>query len=208
MNRRALAIVVMLAGLGMSPVISRAEDVNEIFKKVNEYIAKKNFPKALEELNWAKKEIEKQNQDALRSFLPDQLAGFTGEKFEANDAFGISNIERSYRKDSTTVKVSLTGGSGSGAGAFGGLAALGSMAAMMGAQQGTGHDTFRISGRTATLDLEEGSSNGSLTVFLESGSILKLEMDSGATRDSLKSVAEALKLNDLDNYLKGVSAAG
>lgn len=207
MRKNILAFV--LALIAMSPLAAAAEDINEIFKKVNEYVASKNFPKALEELNWAKKEIEKQNQDALRSFLPDQLAGFIGEKFEATNAFGISNIERSYKKDSTTVRISLTGGSGaSGASPFGGIAALGSMAAMMGAQQGTGHDTLRVAGRTATLDLEEGSDNGSLTVFLESGSILKLEMDSGASRTALTSVAEAIKLNDLDNYLKGSSKAG
>ena len=87
---------------------------------------------------------------------------------------------------------------------LGGLAALGQMAAMMGG--GTpGSDTFRIGGRTATLQATPGSSSSDLTIFLDSGSMLKIESYDGVSGDVLKQMAENLKINDLDNYLKGVS---
>lgn len=187
------------------PMHAQAEDLNAIFKRVNDFIAAKNYAKALEELGWARKEVEKMNVTQIQTFFPDSLAGFTGAKFETNSALGLTNLEREYTKadGGARVKVTLSGGSGGGGDAgLGGLAAFGRMAAMMGASQG--QDTFRISGRTATLQgAEEGSPQ--LTVFLDSGSVLNLEGSDGATGDNLKSFAEALKLNDLDNYLRGQS---
>ena len=176
-----------------------AEDLNAIFKKVNDLVAAKNYSKAIEELGWANKEIEKLNSQQIITFFPDTLVGYTGKKAETNNALGITNIERTYSKDGAknTVKVALTGGSG-GAG-LGGLAAFGRIAAMMGGKGG-GNDTFRISGRTATLDKEDSSAQ--LTVFLDSGSMMTLEMNNGNDADTLKAMAEALDLNKLDNYLR------
>ena len=196
-------ILVLLALIMISqPVI--AEDIDALFKKVDEYIEKKNFPKALEELSWARKEIEKMHQTRLKDFLPEELAGAKGHKFKTASALGMNSLERKYTMDGTkSVKVMLTGGSGAGANnPMGGLAGLGKMAAMM--QGNTGEaETFRISGRTASLATTRN--NPELTVFLDSGSILKLEGQNGADADTLKKMAEAVKIDDLDNYLKGVS---
>ncbi|MBN8549031.1 MAG: hypothetical protein J0M12_06930 [Deltaproteobacteria bacterium] len=201
MKRTVLAGLLALALL---PASVRAEDINAIFKKVNDLIAAKNYSKALEELGWAQKELEKMNITQVQSFFPDSLAGFTGSKFEANSALGMTNIEREYSKGSEQIKIALSGSSagGAGAGGLGGLAAFGRMAAMMGG--GQGQDTFRISGRTASLQNADGGSP-QLQVFLDSGSVLTLEGQNGTTGDSLKSVAEALKINELDNYLRGQS---
>ena len=199
--------IVLAAALSLCclPAIGMAEDINDIFKRVNDLVASKNYTKALEELTWAQKEIEKLNLTQVQSFFPDTLAGFTGAKFEANSALGMTNLERQYSKagSSETVKLSLSGSSsgGAAAGGLGGLAAFGRMAAMMGG--GQGQDTFRISGRTATMQKEDGSDSAQLTVFLDSGSILSLELSNGSDASVLKTMAEALKLNDLDNYLRG-----
>lgn len=206
MKRVSLALLLALTPL-TNAAISNAEDVNQIFTKVNEYIAKKNYPKALTELEWARKEIEKANTAQLQSFFPNDLSGMKGSPIQANSALGMMNIERSYTGNGKTVKVSLLGGSGGGqANPLGGLAALGQMAAMFGgAQQGAGQESFRLDGRTANLNAEPGSQNSDLTVFLESGSMLKLESYDGVSGDTLKGMAQALKINDLDNYLKGNS---
>ncbi|MBX7145281.1 MAG: hypothetical protein K1X79_12575 [Oligoflexia bacterium] len=195
----------VLAGALFLPALSRAEDINSIFKRVNDLVAAKNYSKAIEELGWATKELEKLNSQQIQGFLPDQLAGFVGKKVEANNALGFSNIERSYEKPGTQtrVKVSITGGAGgAAAGGLGGLAAFGKMAALMGAGAG-GQDTFRINGRTATLEKNEDGKSAHLTVFLDSGSMLSLEMDNGADDAKLREMAEALDINKLDNYLRG-----
>lgn len=184
--------------------LCNAEELDAIFKRVNEMVTAKNYSKALDELSWAKKEIEKLHTVQLQTFLPEKLGGYTGEKVQSNSALGFMEMSRVYKKagDEASVVVALTGGAaGSGGAGLGGLAALGQMAAMMGQQQG--QDTVRVAGRTAQLQVDEDNKRAELVVFLNSGSLLKLEMQNAAKGDILKSMAEELKINDLDNYLKG-----
>ena len=177
-----------------------AEDINAIFKKVNDLITAQNYSKALDELKWASKEIEKLNGEKIKTFFPDSVAGFTGDKANANSALGISNIERNYKGANGTLKLSLTNmGAAAGAG-FGGLAQLGQMAAMFGGA-GNGIETLRVQGRTANLDTT--GTNPKLTVYLDSGSILQLDASGKTSAEEIKAFAEALKIEELDKYLKG-----
>ncbi|WKZ56871.1 MAG: hypothetical protein QY326_09070 [Bdellovibrionota bacterium] len=202
--RKGLLAVSVVAALFSSVVALAEEDLNAIFKKVNDFVAAKNYSKALEELGWARKAIEKLHSNKLHDFFPDELNGYRGEKIESSAALGFTNIERTYRKGSSEVKISLVGGSGGGpADGLGGLAALGKMAAMMGGQPGM--DTMRIQGRTATLTEGDMDAGSDLTVFLDSGSMLKIEALAGASSSNLKEFADALKINDLDTYLRGMS---
>ncbi len=178
-----------------------AEDINNIFKKVNELVAQENYPKAMEELSWANKELQKMHFAKLETLLPSEIAGFTGEKVEAQSAMGMSTIKRVYKKGSEKIELNITGTSLGGAtGAAGGLAALGRMGAMMGNQPGV--DTFRVDGRTATLKNQRNRAE--LTLFMESGGMLQLRQnnakDEGAT---LKTIVEGVGIANLDSYLKG-----
>ena len=180
------------------PQLALAEDVNELFKKVNTYITEQNYPKALEELSWAKKEIEKLNSTKIGTLLPATVNGFTGGEVKVQSALGFDSIERDYTGNGQKISVSVTGG-GAG-GAMGGLAGLAKMGMMMGGQQ-PGVDSFRLDGRTANLDTSSGKAE--LTVFLDSGSILKVEGQQGVDAAALKSFAEGLKISNLDNYMRG-----
>jgi hypothetical protein len=182
-------------------VTASAEDIQAIFQRVKELADNKNYSKAIEELSWAKKELEKMNAEKIQSFLPDKVLELNGDKPQSNSALGFTNIERTYSGADASIKVSLTGSGGNAAG-LGGLAQLGKMAAMFGGE-GTNQETIRVAGKTATLEKGEGTGNTSLTVFLDSGSILKLDLTKGSDAEKLKSFAEALKLQELDTYLKG-----
>lgn len=175
-----------------------AEDLNQIFQKVNTYVGEKNYTKALEELSWAKKEIEKLNGQKILEFFPDDIAGYKGGESQVNSALGMQNLERPYSKDASTIKVSLTGAGKDSP--MGGLASLGKMAAMFGGQAG-GTEQIRINGRTANLSEETG--NSELTVFLDSGSIMQLSANGAGKSAELKTFAEALKIDALDAYLRG-----
>lgn len=182
-----------------------AEDLDTIFTRVNELVAKGNYPKAIEELSWARKEIEKLSNKKLASFFPDDIAGFKGGKIESGGAMGFTSFERSYNNPANKqkLKISIAGSSkDSGIPGFGGLAQLGQMAAMMGGGA-PGQETVRISGRTAMLEQQEGSSNADLSIFLDSGSILKLELSGSKDSNEIRKIAESIKINDLDAYLKG-----
>jgi len=197
MKKIITAPLVAVLALGTYSV-AVAEDVNEIFKKVNQYISEQNYPKALEELSWAKKEIEKLNSNRIGTLLPKELNGFVGDEPKVQSALGFNNIERKYTSGSKSIEVSITGGGADGG--MGGLAGLARMGMMMGGQQ-PGMDSFRIDGRTANLDATGGSPN--LTVFLDSGAILKLDASNGVDAATLKSFAEGLKIGTVDSYLKG-----
>lgn len=198
-KRSALSLCLSLVLLGLNS--AQAEDIETIFGKVRDYAAKENYTKAIEELGWAKKELEKAHFNKIESMLPKEVAGFQGGEINSQSAVGITNIERTYKKSGEKdVKLSLAGGS-TGGGPMAGFAALGRMAGMMGTQPGV--DTFRIDGRTANLQVKNGRAE--LTVFLESGSFLKLEQRSAKDGSSVKSIAEGMKTEivSLDNYLKG-----
>lgn len=194
MKRLALCLAIILL-----PALARAEDLATIFTNVMNYTKSGNIPKALQELKWAQKELDKLNATKIQAFLPDSVAGFTGEKLAVSGALGINSIERNYAKGETKVKVSLTDMSSSGMGQ--GLAGFAQMAALMGAQQ-PGQDTFRIEGMTANLQEDTENKTAELTVTLTSGSMVKLEAQNGSGSD-VRAMAEALKLSSLDNYMKG-----
>jgi hypothetical protein len=194
----ALACIVSLS----LPTSSQAEDLKQIFDKVQQYYQEKNYSKALEELSWAQKEIEKANATVTQSFFPNEVEGFKGGEIENTSVFGFMNVERSYEKgESESIKVSLVGSSkGQGQNPLGGLAAMGQMAAMMGGNQ-PGVDSFRMDGRTAMLEKEEGSA--SLTVFLDGGSMMKFEMNGSNNPETLKKFASGFKIADIEKHLKG-----
>jgi len=185
----------------VAPEPTRAEDIKQIFDRVQQYYQDKNYSKALEELNWAQKEIEKASASVTQSFFPNEVDGYRGGKIENANVFGITNVERSYEKGEESIKVSLMGSSkGAGQNPLGGLAAMGQMAAMMGGSQ-PGTDSFRIDGRTALLEKEDNSA--SLTVFLDGGSMMKFEMSGSSNGDALKKFVNGFKIADIEKHLKG-----
>ena len=195
MNRTLLAA--SLASLFLSqPAL--AEDINEVFKKVNEYVQQKNYPKAMEDLGWAQKELEKMHQARLSELLPGEIDGFKGGDTQVQQVMGFSNIEREYSNGEKSVRVAISGAEG-----MGGLAGIAKTGMMMGGTQ-AGKDQFRIAGRTANLDTTSGTPE--LTIFLESGSLLQLSTSEGVDGPALKKFAEGLKIADLDSYLKGAKS--
>ena len=179
-----------------------AEDINSIFNNINNLVAQKNYPKALQELDWARKEIEKLNMARMQEFFPEALNDFKGGKLEANSALGFTNMERLYVKGSAKVKLSLTGGTGEGAQALSGLSQLGRMAAMMNGTNASGNETTRIQGFTTVMETAQNG-NISATVMLDSGAILKLEGSGGVKSKDLKQMVESLKPEEIEKYLKG-----
>ncbi len=178
--------------------IVQAEDLNEIFKRVNDYIAQKNFSKAMTELDWAKKEIEKMHYARVEEFFPDELAGFKGAPAKKSAALGLSNYEREYTGAEGQIRLSLVGGSGDANQGLGGLMQLGKMAAMY---QAPGQESFRIAGKTAVLDTN--NDNPKVSVYLDSGAVLQLDAQDGVKSETLKKFAEAIKVAELDLYLRG-----
>jgi hypothetical protein len=196
--KKLIPVGLICLALSVSSVVA-AEELDPIFAKVKSLVASGDYSKALEELKWASKEIEKLNAKKIETFFPDTLNGFTGDKINSSGALGMTNIERTYKKGKDGFKIALTNLGSTAGGALGGLAQLGSMAAMFGGQQGI--ETMRISGRTAQMDSTGGEPK--LTLFLDGGSMMNVEAIGAAKAEDLKAAIEAMKLDDLEKYLKG-----
>ena len=197
------AFIFFVLSISLSAVILRADELDDDFKKVRELVDQKSYTKALTELSWVKNKIEKLNTKRVEDFFPEKLGEYVGGKFESSGALGMSSVERVYTKaDGGTVKVSLAGGSGGQNNPFAALAGFGKMAAMFPGAQNPGQDTVRIAGRTGMMESGEGK-DSELTVFLDSGSMLKLETKQHDAVGTLKTLAEAIKIAELDEYLRG-----
>ena len=190
------------AGLLFLCGVCSSEEPTRICGHVEQALTAKNYPKALEELSRTRAEVERLHNTQLQTYFPDQLAGFAGQKLEASNMLGLSNVGRTYtRGNQEAAKLSLIGTANGSAGG-GSLADLGRMAAMFGGQ-GSGQDTIRIAGRPATLDRGETGGNPKLTVYLDSGSMLAVEMTKGKDIEAMKALAGGMNLEALDTYLKG-----
>jgi len=181
------------ASLILLPSGVMADELKEILTKVETLATEENFSKALEELSWAKKDLETKYNKKLGGFLPDTLGDFTAGKLETSSAMGMTQISRVYASGNNKVSVEIQGGSG--AGGMGGLAALGQMAAMFGQQPG--QETMRIKGRTVNHQEE----NGEMIVYLDGGSILTVKKQSGSI--DLKDIVEAIDLDGIEKFMKG-----
>lgn len=84
------------------------KNVKKAFDKAMEYVEKGNYVKASKEVDWAKKDIDKLHIQRLLTYLKDELAGFKGKPVKSTAVLGMVAVERDYKKDSTTVKVSIT----------------------------------------------------------------------------------------------------
>lgn len=195
MNKTISCLIVLVGLIGVQASVAD-EDINKIAAKVNEYTTAGNYPKALEELAWYKKELEKLHFKKILEFFHQDLAGFKRQSPKTQSVVGIITIETTYRKNGDNIKAVLTGSSGGAAGAMGGLAAFGQLAAM---QSGaSGHDSFRLNGFTATLNQQRRRPE--LSVILDSGWIMKFVAPDAATA---RSFANEFPIVELNNYLKG-----
>jgi hypothetical protein len=178
-----------------------AEDIGEIFARVHAFMEQENYPKAIEELGWARREIEKLHVARLGEFFPDSHDGLDAGQMESQTMFGMSSVSRRYGGGDEVINVTLSSAGAGGSIGAGGLAALAQMATTMGGQQGM--DTYRIQERTANFIPAGDSGLASVSVTLESGALLYFELEAGADGTRLKRFADSWPMVELDSYLSG-----
>jgi hypothetical protein len=174
----------------------RAESIDELFANLRKYVDEERYTNAMEELQWMQRELDKLHFEKVKSFFPDELAGFKGGDTKSQTVLGFANMSRSYGETGSQIDVALTGG----ASVAGGLAALLQMINVLGSQENA--TTFRLDGRTATL-VSEADGSASLSVLLKSGSILTFEAGALEDPDLLRQAARAFPVAALDDYLAG-----
>ncbi len=197
-KRTCGALVLSLFITSSIPQLGHAEELKDLLGRVQKLADEKNFPKALDELGWVQKDLQKRHGEQLKQFFPDQVKGFTGDKVQINSTLGFSQVERNYTEGERSVSLSLTGGSS--AGGLGNLAQLGKFAAMAGGD--SEQEAVRIQGKTGQIE-GDAESGFTLSIFLDSGSVLKVSASSGISSEEITQFAQILKLEELDKYLRG-----
>ncbi|GJL81887.1 MAG: hypothetical protein DHS20C01_15210 [marine bacterium B5-7] len=175
------------------------ESLEDIIERFNQYVAEGNYPKAIAELDWARRAIEKENNARIVTYFPEQLAGLVGDQVEHQQVLGINTHTRRYEGSEGSMEVTLTYGENNGA-----YSALNQLAQMFGAEINA--EPIRIDGRTATLVKSTNDGEALLTVKLESGAALKMT-DSSGNSERLLQAAREFGIKNLDDYLGGHNPA-
>ncbi len=162
--------------------------------QVIEYSKQENYTKAIEELSWLKKALQKLHLNKLESFFANDLNGYEGQQVANKTAFGFSTISRKYVGENNSVNVVLMRGESSR-----GLAALREVATLFQGGKMV-RDTFRIKGRAAVLESRENDMS-SLTVSLKSGASLRFDISGDVDHDVLRTMGESFPIEQLDDYL-------
>ncbi len=175
-----LVLLLALLSTVATPLGARAEDPASLIQSGLELFKQGKYGKAVEELQWAIREIRQLQVQELKKFLPQSMPGYQAEEVESDVAaaalFNINFVEaaRKFRSSGgdETVDMKITSGDIGGAG----LGAMMKMAQMFGQQQG---ELVRIKGRKATLEWDASASRGTLTCVLDNSIQVTVEVMDG-----------------------------
>ena len=161
--------------------------------------------KAIDELSWAKKELDKLHSQKLTTFFPAEVGGLKGAEPKNENVLGLMTLTRNYSGADTDIELTLVGASGSkdsasqGLGMFAGLAQMG-MA--MEANQ-PGNETIRLKDKTAIL--KKNGDNYEVSISLSNGNTItgKTTKNTAKTKDKLLEVMNTLDVAGIEKYLGG-----
>ncbi len=156
--------------------VAQADNVTTLLKSAEQNYAAGNYSKALEDLNWASKEIANQHLNSMKSLLPTEIEGMKGVDAEGGSVLGFRGISKQYNSTdgSKSVTISLLSGGNTTTG--NGLSALMGMAASLGAMQGGTNAKIVIEkGYRGQFLQEKGEKTGTLTFTLNDGKMITIE---------------------------------
>ncbi|MBN1425706.1 hypothetical protein JXA88_14215 [Candidatus Fermentibacteria bacterium] len=194
---RYVAIVAL--SLVLVPFLARAEDPGSLIQSASELLKQGKYTKAVEDLQWAIREIRLLQVEELKKYLPSAVSGYATEEVESDAAsaafFNVNLVEaqRNYQSNGSDEFVDLKITSGDIGGA--GLGAMMKMAQMFGEQQG---ELVRVKGRKATLEWDAGNAGGKLTCVLDNNVQITVEVTDGQKA----TVTKFMELVDLDSLEK------
>lgn len=197
--RTSLLSVAALAAMATLSPVNAQEDLDDILARFDEYVEASNYPKALEELEWARRALAKAHAERISALFPARLGEFDGQAPERQEVLGMTTHTRRYtRADGGSLEVVLTeGGQGNP-----GLAALGQLSKLLGAQVNA--EPVRVDGLTGTLLPDDGNGNAAFTISLNAGATLRI---SGRDAEAVTQAAREFGVATLDAYLSGANPA-
>ncbi len=192
-----LSLIVMFVCLLSS--MAQADNVTELLNSAKKHYAAHNFSKALEDLEWARKEISSQHLKSMKAFFPANIDGMRGTDVDSGDVMGVRGVTREYSNNDQTKSVVISFLSGSNTASANGLGALMSMASSMGFMNAGGNSKVVIEkGYKGQFIQEGGDSTGRLTFNLREGKIIVIETTGYKGSFMAEKVAKMLNITKIE----------
>ena len=189
-QQSVLLVTTLLLVSAQTAMAQTAEDAATACTEAARLIGEDDFTGALDEAKWCVESLQQLRQQATLTVFPESVDGYMGSEVNNQSAMGMTIIERTYSKDSSTISVSLTTGV-----AGGGLAALAQLGMGMG---GTGKK-IRVQKRTV-LDMSDANGESQYMVQLKSGGMLTVSSSDLSAEQLLPFVRE-FPIAELDDAL-------
>jgi hypothetical protein len=188
-----LRLILMLM---ISAGAAQADPLADAFARIRESDAAGNYPKAMKEAEAVHRELHGRHLRKLRGFLADEVAGFRGEPWGADAPAGAQGVSRSYRKGNLSIEAALQEFSATQRA----MLDMAQWGMRMGAQM-LG-ESLSLEGCPANLESRAGQDSAAMTVELGRHARLRLELRGSEDGAVLKAFAGALRLGELDRYLR------
>jgi len=183
----------------LSPGAVLADNVSELMQSAEQNYNAKKYAKALEDLEWARKEIANLQLQEMKKLLPDELDGMKGQDADGGAIFGIHSVSRNYSNADGSKTVTITLASGNSSQASGGFGALMGMAAAFGAMDASTDSKMVISkGYKGQFNLDKNSNTGNLIFNLNGGSMINIETNGYTDSTMAEKAAKTLDIAKIE----------
>lgn len=193
---RYLSCLLMAALLTTSvALVARADNVTDLMENSKKNYEQKRYFKAIEDLEWAIKELNNLHFQKLKTYLPSEVAGYTLSD-SGGDVIGIRGLDRTYNQEGTgkSVSINLVSGSAASGGGLGAFMSMASMATGMNPNS----QMAMVKGRKGTLLVEPENESATLIFSLPNNVVITLESSGFTTGDEAKKFAELIDFDGLE----------
>ncbi len=175
-----------------------ADTITEFLNNARKYYDEEKYAKALEELEWAKKELSNLHMKKMMTFLPENMEGYTQEDVSGGNVMGMQGLTREYTHNDTSNTVEIMIFSGSQAGGTSGLGALMGFAGLAASMDGSlDSQVVTTKGNRGNLVYNGTNKETVLTYNLPSNVVITITTQGFESGDTAKSFAEKINFDGL-----------
>ncbi|MBN1551292.1 hypothetical protein JW979_07480 [bacterium] len=197
MKRICFSMFGILCFISLIVSVSFADQVEDLLKSATENYQAKKYMKALEDIDWAQREISNMHMQVVQALLPESFPGYETNSIDGGAMFGVNSVGREYQKENQSIKITITGSQAGQAGM--GLGAIMGMAAAFQSQEaGTKSKMIMCKGRKGQFNLDTESNTGTLTYTLNNNAFITIETEGFADESGAQMAAEKLDFDAIE----------
>ncbi len=196
MSKLATIFVALAVIISFTTLPCLADNVEDLLNSAKTNYSKGKYFKALEDIEWAKKEVANKQMQLLKSFLPEAVEGYTVYPGDGGSALGIQSVSKRYEKEEQSVEITIMSTHGNqGAGGLGAI--MGMAAAFESMDANVNSEMVIVDGRKGQFNKRDNSDEGTLTFNLDKA-VVQIKTYGFDNSSEAKKFAEMLKFDDIE----------